>query len=55
MDQTVIADQTIVGSNRRIDPSRRAHLKPDQTPNDNNRVEIGPTDLAFAEWDALRD
>ncbi len=27
-------------------------LKPDGTPNDNNRVEIGPTQLAFEEWAA---
>ena len=46
-------DQTIIGSNRRIDPTRRAHLKPDLTPDDNDRVEIGPTDLAFAEWKAF--
>ena len=52
MDQTIIADQTIIGSNRRIDPTRRAHLKPDLTPDDNDRVEIGPTALAFAEWQA---
>ena len=45
-------DQTIVGSNRKIDPTRRAHLKPDLTPDDNDRVEIGPTGLAFAEWAA---
>ena len=45
-------DQTIIGSNRKIDPTRRAHLKPDLTPDDNDRVEIGPTDLAFAEWAA---
>ena len=45
-------DQTIIGSNRRIDPTRRAHLKPDLTPDDNDRVEIGPTALAFAEWAA---
>ena len=43
-------DQTIIGSNRKIDPIRRAHLKPDRTPDDNDRVEIGPTDIAFAEW-----
>ena len=43
-------DQTIIGSNRRIDPTRRVHLKPDLTPDDNDRVEIGPTGLAFAEW-----
>ena len=34
---------------RKIDPSRGATLG-DGTPNDNNRVEIGPTQLAFAEW-----
>ena len=46
-------DQTIIGSNRKIDPTRRAHLKPDRTPDDNDRVEIGPTDIAFAEWAAV--
>ena len=45
-------DQTIIGSNRKIDPTRRAHLKPDLTPDDNDRVEIGPTGLAFTEWAA---
>ncbi len=44
-------DQTIIGSNRKIDPTRRAHLKRDNTPDDNDRVEIGPTALAFAEWE----
>ena len=49
---------------RKIDPSRGPAL-PDGTPNDNNRVEIGPTQAAFAEWaaagltppnlDAMRD
>ncbi|MEM8797475.1 MAG: Xaa-Pro peptidase family protein [Pseudomonadota bacterium] len=42
-------------SNQKIDPSRRrsAHLKPDGTPDDKNRIEIGPTDIAFREWEAL--
>ena len=40
----------VVGSNRKIDPSRRAHLQGDGTPADNDRVEIGPTGLAFSEW-----
>lgn len=43
-------------SNRKIDPTRRpasrGALLPDGTPNDNDRVEIGPTDLAFREWAA---
>ena len=34
----------------KINPVRRKGLKPDNTPDDNDRVEIGPTDLAFAEW-----
>ncbi len=36
-------------SRRKIDPARGATLG-DGTPNDNDRVEIGPTQLAFAEW-----
>ena len=42
-------------SNRKIDPTRRraARLKPDGTPDDNDRVETGPTALAFREWAAL--
>lgn len=31
-------------------PGQAAALKPDGTPDDNDRVEIGPTPLAFAEW-----
>ena len=37
---------------RKIDPNRGATLG-DGSPNDNDRVEIGPTQLAFAEWAAL--
>ena len=36
---------------RKIDPTRGVTLG-DNTPNDANRVEIGPTQLAFAEWAA---
>jgi Xaa-Pro aminopeptidase len=36
---------------RKIDPTRGEALA-DGTPNDNDRVEIGPTQLAFAEWAA---
>ena len=39
--------------NHKIDPARVApSLKPDGTSDDNDRVEIGPTDVAFAEWAA---
>lgn len=31
----------------------RKHLRPDGSPDDNNRVEIGPTALAFQEWHEL--
>jgi Xaa-Pro aminopeptidase len=46
---------SISSSNRKIDPSRRrtTGLKPDGTPDDNDRTEIGPTALAFQEWQAL--
>jgi len=37
--------------NRKIDPSRGA-MTGDNTPNDMDRVEIGPTKLAFDEWAA---
>ena len=36
---------------RKIDPTKGAMLG-DNTPNDNDRIEIGPTQLAFAEWEA---
>ncbi|MEO3413905.1 dimethylsulfonioproprionate lyase DddP [Roseovarius sp. CAU 1744] len=36
---------------RKIDPGKGATLG-DNTPNDADRIEIGPTQLAFAEWDA---
>ncbi|MEM9125987.1 MAG: aminopeptidase P family protein, partial [Pseudomonadota bacterium] len=36
---------------RKIDPSKGAQLG-DGTPNDNDRIEIGPTRLAFDEWSA---
>ncbi|MBM3614960.1 MAG: aminopeptidase P family protein [Alphaproteobacteria bacterium] len=36
---------------RKIDPTRADSLG-DGTPNDNDRVEIGPTQLAFREWEA---
>lgn len=38
-------------SRRKIDPARADRLA-DGSPNDNDRVEIGPTQLAFAEWAA---
>ena len=36
---------------RKIDPTRGDRLA-DGSPNDNDRIEIGPTQLAFAEWEA---
>ncbi|MEH6525808.1 MAG: dimethylsulfonioproprionate lyase DddP [Sneathiella sp.] len=35
---------------RKIGPKGDFSLKPDGTPDDNDRVEIGPTQLAFDEW-----
>ncbi|MGE8062490.1 dimethylsulfonioproprionate lyase DddP [Pseudomonas sp. NPDC089547] len=46
---------SIPSSARRINPSREraAQLKRDGSVDDNDRVEIGPTPLAFAEWEKL--
>jgi len=46
---------SIDSKDRKIDPYRRPEcaLKPDGSPDDNDRVEIGPTALAFQEWEAL--
>lgn len=41
-------DPTVAGNS--ADAGRTGALKPDGTPDDNNRVEIGPTALAFEEW-----
>ncbi|MGF1501593.1 MAG: dimethylsulfonioproprionate lyase DddP [Paracoccaceae bacterium] len=38
--------------NRKIDPSAKPARRPDNTPLDPDRAEIGPTALAFAEWEA---
>lgn len=39
----------------KIDPARRpaTGFRPDGSPDDNDRIEIGPTALAFEEWSAL--
>lgn len=39
--------------NRKIDPVRRPACHPDGIPRDNDKVEIGPTQLAYDEWAAL--
>ena len=41
---------SIPAENRRIDPARQ---RADGSPDDNDRTEIGPTPLAFAEWAQL--
>ena len=43
--------ETYAQTRRKIDPSRGETLG-DGSPNDNDRVEIGPTQLAFGEWAA---
>ena len=45
---------SIDSTRRKIDPSRRpsSALKPDGTPDDNDRIETGPTAIAFSEWQA---
>jgi len=46
---------SIDSDSRKIDPYRKPGIaaKADGTPDDNDRIEIGPTALAFAEWEAL--
>jgi Xaa-Pro aminopeptidase len=46
---------SIDSEQRKIDPYAKPQfaLKRDGSPNDNDRVEIGPTALAFSEWEAL--
>ncbi len=46
---------SIDSSERKIDPYRKPEfaLKPDGSPDNNDRIEIGPTVQAFAEWKAL--
>lgn len=46
---------SIPSATRKIDPARQraAALKRDGSADDNDRVEIGPTPLAFAEWESL--
>ena len=46
---------SIDSTRRKIDPSRKpsSALKPDGTPDDNDRIETGPTAIAFSEWQAL--
>ncbi|CAI8876635.1 Dimethylsulfonioproprionate lyase DddP [Pseudomonas jessenii] len=48
----IISPYSIPSNTRRIDPARRraSQLKADGSTEDNDRVEIGPTPLAFAEW-----
>ena len=44
--------ETNYAEKRKITPKAPPLFKPDGTPNDNDRVEIGPTALAFEEWAA---
>ena len=36
--------------NPKVDPGKRPVMRPDNTPDDNNRIEIGPTPMAYEEW-----
>ncbi|MFT5503706.1 MAG: Xaa-Pro aminopeptidase [Gammaproteobacteria bacterium] len=36
----------------KVNPARRPGMRPDNTPEDNDRVEIGPSPMAYAEWEA---
>jgi len=36
--------------NPKVDPSKKPRMRPDNTPDLNDRIEIGPTPLAYEEW-----
>ncbi len=38
-------------SNPKVDPSKPPRMRPDNTPDFNDRIEIGPTALAYDEWE----
>jgi len=46
-------DFSVSESRRKINPypDFGSAVKPDGTPGDNDRIEIGPTALAFSEWE----
>ncbi|MFQ5624071.1 MAG: dimethylsulfonioproprionate lyase DddP [Paracoccaceae bacterium] len=46
-----MADNPFSIPHPKVDPTRRP-MRPDNTPDDNDRVEIGPTRLAYDEWRA---
>ena len=35
----------------KVNPARAPRMRPDNTPDINDRIEIGPTPLAYAEWE----
>ncbi len=39
-------------SDPRVNPAKTPVMRPDNTPDDDDRIEIGPTPLAYAEWEA---
>ena len=43
-------DTSHYAQGRKIDPAKTPATRPDGSPDDNDRVEIGPTQLAFDEW-----
>ena len=51
----IMSPYSIPSNTRRIDPARRraSQLKADGSIENNDRVEIGPTPLAFAEWEQI--
>jgi Xaa-Pro aminopeptidase len=44
-------DSSFSITNRKIDPDGKPSTRPDGSPADNDRMEIGPTPLAFFEWE----
>ena len=48
-----MSDNPLSIPNPKVDPSKPPRMRPDNTPDFNDRIEIGPTQLAYDEWEKV--
>ncbi|MCH8105945.1 MAG: aminopeptidase P family protein [Proteobacteria bacterium] len=48
-----MSDNPLSIPNPKVDPSKTPRMRPDNTPDFNDRIEIGPTQLAYDEWEKV--
>ena len=48
-----MSDNLLSIPNPKVDPSKTPRMRPDNTPDFNDRIEIGPTQLAYDEWEKV--